>query len=83
MEFVILEDIFIRKSLTFHKKSRGKRTLYVCLSSKTGKKKSRDVSPYAFIHFPNVHTLDTKHRFLTRKTKSHDKFYKEVQWFFL
>lgn len=48
---------------------------------KPAKKKSRDVSPYAFIHFPNVHTLDTKHRFLTRKTKSHDKFYKEVQWF--
>lgn len=46
-------------------------------------KKSRDVSPYAFIHFPNVHTLDTKHRLLTRKTKSQVKFKKEVQWFFV
>lgn len=81
MEFVILEDIFIRKSLTFHKKSKSNRTFYVCFLTETGKKKSKGVSLYAFIHFPNVHTLDTKHRFLTRKTKSHGKFYKEVQWF--
>ena len=72
----------LQEFLTFHKKSRDKRALYVCLSPKTGKK-SKGVSLYTFIHFLNVHTLDTKHRLLTRKTKSQGKFKKEVQWFFV